>query len=213
MEKLVSELLRFEIDENKHTFNGFSSSDEYTAYLNELYRNTTLSGLENEIYRNGILGKLQELELRLNISLPNRGDVDAIESDYSHNPVLKRDVEWYRMLLYVRGIKEYYAQKILEILNPNTESVGIEVHPCIEKQEKHPHIEEVVENPSIEETPNEWMTYEEMLEEYNFTGKTMVKDAKWRENHKFYPCKQDGKGYALRISRTLLNKWLNGEKE
>ena len=52
MEKLVSELLRFEIDESKRNFNGFSSSDEYTAYLNELYRNVTLSGLENEIYRN-----------------------------------------------------------------------------------------------------------------------------------------------------------------
>ena len=213
MEKLVSELLRFEIDENKHTFNGFSSSDEYTAYLNELYRNATLSGLENEIYRNGTLGKLQELELRLNISLPNRGDVDAIESDCNNNPALRLDVEWYRMLLYIRGIKEYYAQKILEILKPNTESAEIEVHPSIEKQEQHPHIEETVENPRIEETPNEWMTYEEMLERYDFNGKTMVKDAKWRAKHKFYPCKQDGKGCALRISSTLLDKWLNGEKE
>lgn len=213
MEKLVSELLRFEIDENKHTFNGFSSSDAYTAYLNELYRNATLSGMDNVIYRNGIRGKLQELELRVNISLPNRGDVDAIERDYQTNPLLKRDVEWYRILFSIRGIKEYYAQKVQEILNPNTESVGIEVHPSIEKQEQHPHIEETVENPRIEETPNEWMTYEEMLERYDFKGKTMVKDAKWRANHKFYPCKQDGKGCALRISSTLLDKWLNGEKE
>lgn len=213
MEKLVSELLRFEIDENKHTFNGFSSSDAYTAYLNELYRNTTLSSMDNVIYRNGIRGKLQELELRLNISLPNRGDVDAIERDYQTNPLLKRDVEWYRMLFSIRGIKEYYAQKIQEMLNPNIEKVEVEAHPCIEEQEQNHIIEEIAEKPRVEESSKEWMTYEEMLEQYEFTGKTMVKDAKWREKHGFYPCKQDGKGYALRISRTLLNKWLNREKE
>ena len=196
MEKLVSELLRFEIDESKRNFNGFSSSDEYTAYLNELYRNVTLSGLENEIYRNGIRVKLQDFKMLLNINLPNLIDVEAIKRDYQNNPGLKPDVEWYTMLFAIRGIKEYYKNKVLAMLKPAPHSSNID-----ETEQTHT------------EDAEEWITYDKLVANYHFKGVTSVKDAKWRKKHDFYPCKQDGKGCALRISVSLLKKWLNRGKE
>ena len=197
MENIVKELLRIEIDQEKHTFNGFSSSDAYTAYLTDLFRTSTLSGLENDIYRNAIRVKLQDFDMLLNINLPNNDDVKAIKIDYQSNPGLKSDVDWYTMLFEIRGIKEYYKDKVLAMLEPAPYSDNID------KTGQTP----------IEEDSEEWITYDKLVANYHFSGVTQVKDATWRKKHDFYPCKQDGKGCALRISVTLLKRWLNGEKE
>lgn len=135
------------------------------------------------------------MNLLLTTHLPHIDDVRSIERDYQTNPLLKSDVEWYRMLFSIRGIKEYYAQKVQAMLSPKKENI---------ETEEHQH---------IEETDDEWITYNEMLKRFDFNGKTMVKDANWRKKHDFYPCKQDGKVCALRINVPLLKRWLNGEKK
>ena len=196
MEKFVSELLRIEIDDEKRTFNGFSSSDAYTEYLNDLFAKASLNGLDSDIYRNAIRIKLQDLDLLLTIHLPHADDVNSILRDYQTNPLLKHDVEWYKMLFSIRGIKEYYAQKVLEMLNLKVETA------------------ETIEQPRIEETEDEWISYADLIKRYNFPGVTRVKDAKWRKKHNFYPCHQDGAGCALRISVTEIEQWLKErEKE
>ena len=197
MDKLVSELLRFEIDQDKCTFNGYTSSDAYTVYLTDLFRTCSLAGIENDIYRNAIRVKLQDFDMLLNINLPSSDDVESIKRDYQNNSGLKPDVEWYTMLFAIRGIKEYYKDMVWAMLEPAPHSNNID------KTEKTP----------IEEDAKEWISYEELVANYDFKGVTSVKDVTWRKKHNFFPCKQDGKGYALRINVTLLKKWLNGEKE
>ena len=59
---------------------------------------------------------------------------------------------------------------------------------------------------------DEWLTYQQMLQEYDFPGIKSVQRANWREKHNFYPCKTDGKGCQLRINRRLLENWLMGER-
>lgn len=58
----------------------------------------------------------------------------------------------------------------------------------------------------------DWMSYQQLLEEYSFPGVKSVQRADWRAKHNFYPCKIDGKGCKMRISRSLLERWLQGEK-
>ncbi len=59
--------------------------------------------------------------------------------------------------------------------------------------------------------PDEWITYQQMVKEYNFPGIKSVQRADWRIRHNFYPSKSDGKGCQLRINRRLLENWLAGE--
>lgn len=66
---------------------------------------------------------------------------------------------------------------------------------------------------AIENESDDWLTYDEVIKKYSFKGKTCIKDRRWRERHNFYPCKQDAKGSAIRISRILLEKWLRDEPE
>ena len=197
MEELISELLRMEVDHTNHLFNGCASSEAYTKYLTELFGKSNTSNLDNSVYANSIRIKLQDLDMLLNIHLPSTEDVEGIKRDYLTNPLLKQDVEWYTTLYNIRGIKEYYRDKIIELLQTDIISSN-EI--------------KISEQTPIEDA-REWITYKELIRDYHFKGVTRVKDAEWRKKHNFYPCKQDGKRCALRINVTLLKKWLNGEKE
>lgn len=197
MEELVSELLRMDVDHTNHLFNGYASSEAYTKYLTELFGKSNTSNLDNSVYANSIRIKLQDLDMLLNIHLPSTEDVEGIKRDYLTNPLLKQDVEWYTTLYNIRGIKEYYRDKIMELLQPDIISSN-EI--------------KISEQTPIEDA-DEWISYEKLVAEYHFNGVKSVNDAEWRKKHNFFPCVQESKGYALRISRTRLKRWLNGEKE
>lgn len=197
MEELVNELLRMEVDDLHRLFNGFGSSEAYADYMANLFRMSDSSNLDNLAYANRLLVKLQDLEMLLDIHLPTSEALDSLNRDYQISPHLKRDVEWYTMLFNIRGIKEYYYRKVIEMLN---------VTPMSDK------FEQLEKTPQLNVT-DEWITYTELIQKYNFKGVTMVKDRQWRKKHNFFPAKQEGKGCALRISVTELQRWLNGDRK
>ena len=84
--------------------------------------------------------------------------------------------------------------------NQSTESVCLLDHSNTLPQQGKPIVDE-------------WIDYPELIKRYNIRGLKSVKDAQWRKKHNFYPCKQDGKGCAMRISVSKLDKWLRGEPE
>lgn len=198
MEELVSELLRMEVDHTKRLFNGYASSEAYTKYLAELFGKSDTSNLDSPVYANSIRIKLQDLDMFLDAYLPSAEDVEGIKRDYQTNTLLKKDVEWYTTLYNIKGVKEYYRDKVLDMLRPSIIS---------------PNEAERTELTPITEDTEEWINYQDLIKRYKFPGVTRVKDPEWRKKHDFFPCKQDGKNCAIRISVTLLEKWMNGEKE
>lgn len=129
--------------------------------------------------------------------LPSAEDVEGIKRECLTNSLLKKDVEWYTTLYNIRGIKMYYRDKVMDMLKPI----------IISSDET-----ERTEQTPIEDA-NDWITYEELVQNFHFVGVKNANDAAWRKKHNFFPCKQDGKGCTLRISVSALQRWLNGEKE
>lgn len=195
MKAFIRELLRIEVDHTHNTFNGFQSSDEYTNYLSELFAEADFSELTQAT-------KIQvdDLMPRIDAYLPiDYTDIEMIVHDSETNPNLKKDAEWYNTLHQIKGIKLYYYEKTIKMIE--------ELFPGIS-------VPEVVVTPGTRSNHNEeWITYEELIQQYSFKGVKSVKDAKWRKKHNFYPCKQEGKGCALRINVTELEKWLMGNKK
>ena len=116
------------------------------------------------------------------------------------NPILPKDDA--RYVLIRIPLVNNQSQYLIDLLGNNIMSVSDLMLLDSDKQPQQ-------EMPTVEE----WISYPEMLKRYNFRGMKSVKDAQWRKKHNFYPCKQDGKGCAMRISASKLDKWLRGEPE
>lgn len=195
MKAFVKELLRIEVDHIHYTFNGFKNSDEYTNYLSELFAAADLSELTQATKI-----QVEDFMPRIDAYLPiDDTDIEMITRDSESNTTLKKDVEWYTTLYKIKGIKLYYYDKTIKMIE--------ELFPGIS-------VPEVVVTPDTQSKHNgEWITYDELILQYSFKGVKSVKDAKWRKKHNFYPCKQEGKGCSLRISVSELEEWLNGNKK
>ena len=196
MKAFIKELLRIEVNHTNYTFNGFKTSEEYTSHLSELFAAADFSELNQAT-------KIQvdDLMPRIDAYLPiDYTDIEMIVHDSETNPNLKKDAEWYNTLHQIKGIKLYYYEKTIKMIE--------ELFPEI------PSAPEVIVMSDTQSNHNaEWITYHELIKQYSFKGVKSVKDAKWRKNHNFYPCKQEGKGCALRINVTELEKWLMGNEK
>jgi len=195
MKAFIKELLRIEVNHINYTFNGFKTADEYTNYLSELFAAADFSKL-NQSTRIQVEDLIPRMDAYLSI---DNIDIEMITHDIDTNTDLKKDATWYYTLYNIKGIKLYYYDKIMKMIE--------ELFPGIS-------VPEVVVTPGTRSNHNEeWITYEELILRYSFKGVKSVKDAKWRKKHNFYPCKQEGKGCALRINVTELEKWLMGNKK
>lgn len=196
MKAFIKELLRIEVNHINYTFNGFKTADEYTNYLSELFAAADFSKL-NQSTRIQVEDLIPRMDAYLSI---DNIDIEMITHDIDTNTDLKKDAAWYYTLYNIKGIKLYYYDKIMKMIE--------ELFPEI------PSAPEVIVMSDTQSNHNaEWITYHELIKQYSFKGVKSVKDAKWRKNHNFYPCKQEGKGCALRINVTELEKWLMGNEK
>lgn len=132
MKEFIAELVKIEINEKNRTFNGYSSSDNYTQYLNQLYLSANFEKLSESIKQ-----QLKDFTSTLDAYLPvNQEIVDNMRHDALFNPDLGNEVAWLENLFEIRSIKEYYYQELLSLLEKiNPESLKSEVEPvAIEKE-------------------------------------------------------------------------------
>lgn len=196
MKAFIKELLRLEVNHTNYTFNGFKTLEEYTSHLSELFAAADFSEL-NQATRIQVEDLIPRMDAYLSI---DNIDIEMITHDIDTNTDLKKDAAWYYTLYNIKGIKLYYYDKIMKMIE--------ELFPEI------PSAPEVIVMSDTQSNHNaEWITYDELIKQYSFKGVKSVKDAQWRKKHNFYPCKQEGKGCALRINVTELEKWLMGNKK
>lgn len=133
MKEFIAELVKIEINEKNRTFNGYSSSDNYTQYLNELYLSVNFEKLSESIKQ-----QLKDFTATLDAYLPvNQEIVDNMRHDALFNPDLGNEVAWLENLFEIRSTKEYYYQELLSLLGEkiNPESLKSEVQPvALEKE-------------------------------------------------------------------------------
>ena len=195
MQEFLKELIRIEINDTDKSFNGFYSAEAYTKYLNELYAAANMSILVDERYTAILYTQLKDFMTMLDAYLPMFAEtVEDMRHDAEVDKNLKCEYDWYKMLFDIRNAKIYYYEELGKLLQPSTTSL-------ISTSNNKENLEE------------EYISHEELIARYTFKGVKSVKDAKWRQKHNFYPCKQDGKGCALRISVSLLEEWLKGNNK
>ncbi len=75
-----------------------------------------------------------------------------------------------------------------------------------------PHIED--DNIEVAITEKEWITYDELVQMYDFRGVKSAKDASWRKRNGFDKCvsQSGGKGSAVKYSVSKINEWLTNGK-
>ncbi len=134
MKEFIAELVKIEINEKNRTFNGYSSSDNYTQYLNQLYLSANFEKLSESIKQ-----QLKDFTATLDAYLPvNQEIVDNMRHDALFNPDLGNEVAWLENLFEIRSTKEYYYQELLSLLGEkinNPVSLKSEVEPvALEKE-------------------------------------------------------------------------------
>lgn len=70
------------------------------------------------------------------------------------------------------------------------------------------------EENAIPVSEKEWITYEELIQMYDFRGVKSAKDASWRKKNGFDKCvsQSGGKGSAVKYSASKINEWLTNGK-
>ncbi len=133
MKEFIAELVKIEINEKNRTFNGYSSSDNYTQYLNQLYLSANFEKLSESIKQ-----QLKDFTATLDAYLPvNQEIVDNMRHDALFNPDLGNEVAWLENLFEIRSTKEYYYQELLSLLGEKINPVSLksEVEPvALEKE-------------------------------------------------------------------------------
>lgn len=128
MKEFIAELVKIEINEKNRTFNGYSSSDNYTQYLNQLYLSANFEKLSESIKQ-----QLKDFTATLDAYLPvNQEIVDNMRHDALFNPDLGNEVAWLENLFEIRSTKEYYYEELLSLLG---EKINPEVKPVPPEKE------------------------------------------------------------------------------
>ena len=188
MKKIIRELSSIKINDTNKTFNGYYSADQYSKYMFELFTAADVYKLTNAEYVRMVKSQIQDIPIALDAYLPiSKECIESMKKDAYRSPHLKFEADWYQTLYEIRNVKLYYYDKLMDLL----------ALPAYTQEQQ-------------ETKEEEYINYQELIDRYNFKGVKSVKDKSWRKKHNFYPCKQEGKGCAIRISVSLLEEWLRG---
>ena len=151
-------------------------------------------------------------------------DVPALETvngmaNDSGVPV--QSVNMARFVCEMVGCQKFYLRRIAQFFG--IEEVNDEQHPSdvtgvsmkenVESRmpdREDEEFEEIVTS----ESEKEWITYEELIQMFDFRGVKSAKDASWRKKNGFDKCvsQSGGKGSAVKYSVSKIKDWLNNGK-
>ena len=195
-----------------YAYNGITYSESTVAYSQQLekmyidflYEWGTLSEFERDAVREvmrAIVSK-RYMDAAFFFDVPTCGDIDAMVNDR----VPAMSIEMARFVSDMAEQQKCYLQKVGEFLNID------------ELKKVHAVPSEVsgddTEENAIPVSEKEWITYEELIQMYDFRGVKSAKDASWRKKNGFDKCvsQSGGKGSAVKYSVSKINEWLTNGK-
>ena len=132
-----------------------------------------------------------------------------------------QSVNMARFVCEMVGCQKFYLLRIAQFFG--IEEVNDEQHPSdvtgvsmkenVESRmpdREDEEFEEIVTS----ESEKEWITYEELIQMFDFRGVKSAKDASWRKKNGFDKCvsQSGGKGSAVKYSVSKIKDWLNNGK-
>lgn len=132
-----------------------------------------------------------------------------------------QSVNMARFVCEMVGCQKFYLRRIAQFFG--IEEVNDEQHPSdvtgvsmkenVESRmpdREDEEYEEIVTS----ESEKEWITYEELIQMFDFRGVKSAKDASWRKKNGFDKCvsQSGGKGSAVKYSVSKIKDWLNNGK-
>lgn len=132
-----------------------------------------------------------------------------------------QSVNMARFVCEMVGCQKFYLRRIVQFFG--IEEVNDEQHPSdvtgvsmkenVESRmpdREDEEFEEIVTS----ESEKEWITYEELIQMFDFRGVKSAKDASWRKKNGFDKCvsQSGGKGSAVKYSVSKIKDWLNNGK-
>ena len=141
--------------------------------------------------------------------VPSSEVIDAMSSD---NAVPQHCVKMARFVHDMAEQQKFYLERVVEFMEIVLVKEDFVAALEEETDLKKMPLEKV--DDEIQYREKEWITYDELIERYDFRGVKSAKDASWRKKNGFDKCvsQAGGKGSAVKYSVSKINEWLiNGK--
>ena len=149
--------------------------------------------------------------------VPSSEIVDAMIND---NAVPRQSVKMARFVHDMAEHQKFYLNRVAEFLGVVLVKEDLLLNP-IDVLDSENNLEKV-SSEMVDDEPNsaeksgdslwdkEWVTYEELIQMFDFRGVKSAKDAAWRKKNGFDKCvSQTGKGTAVKFVVSKVKEWLD----
>lgn len=213
---------------SEYTYNGVTyeeSTEKYSQKLEKMYLDFlnewgTLSDAEKQSAKGmmELIVAKRYLYGNFFFDVPTLETVNAMADD---SGVSRQSVKMARFVSEMAGCQKFYLRRVAQFFG--IEEVNDERHPSDDTgvsikenvESRLPDREdEEVEEIVTSESEKEWITYEELIQMFDFRGVKSAKDASWRKKNGFDKCvsQSGGKGSAVKYSVSKIKDWLNNGK-
>lgn len=213
---------------SEYTYNGVTyeeSTEKYSQKLEKMYLDFlnewgTLSDAEKQSAKGmmELIVAKRYLYGNFFFDVPTLETVNAMAED---SGVSRQSVIMARFVSEMAGCQKFYLRRVAQFFG--IEEVNDERHPSDDTgvsikenvESRLPDREdEEVEEIVTSESEKEWITYEELIQMFDFRGVKSAKDASWRKKNGFDKCvsQSGGKGSAVKYSVSKIKDWLNNGK-
>lgn len=213
---------------SEYTYNGVTyeeSTEKYSQKLEKMYLDFlnewgTLSDAEKQSAKGmmELIVAKRYLYGNFFFDVPTLETVNAMAED---SGVSRQSVKMARFVSEMAGFQKFYLRRVAQFFG--IEEVNDERHPSDDTgvsikenvESRLPDREdEEVEEIVTSESEKEWITYEELIQMFDFRGVKSAKDASWRKKNGFDKCvsQSGGKGSAVKYSVSKIKDWLNNGK-
>ena len=213
---------------SEYTYNGVTyeeSTEKYSQKLEKMYLDflnewSTLSDADKQSAKGmmELIVAKRYLYGTFFFDVPTLETVNAMAED---SGVSRQSVKMARFVSEMAGCQKFYLRRVAQFFG--IEEVNDERHPSDDTgvsikenvESRLPDREdEEVEEIVTSESEKEWITYEELIQMFDFRGVKGAKDASWRKKNGFDKCvsQSGGKGSAVKYSVSKIKDWLNNGK-
>lgn len=145
--------------------------------------------------------------------VPSSETIDAMSSD---NAVPRQFVKMARFVHDMAEQQKFYLERVAEFMEIVLVKEFLFLKP-VAVLEEEVDLKDMPLEKNDDENQNrkkEWITYDELIEIYDFRGVKSAKDASWRKKNGFDKCvsQAGGKGSAVKYSVSKINEWLTNGK-